>query len=113
MESYIGAARIRIVDDETGETLLPSQLSSGEKQIVLLFSDIIALQRETRLFLIVEPELSLNPQWQRQLMPSLLRVTKASGMQILAATHSIEIMARYQRRIRRLDPTAQSGDRAT
>jgi hypothetical protein len=35
-------------------------------------------------------------------MPSLLGVTEASGMQLIAATHSIEIMARFRGRRRRL-----------
>jgi hypothetical protein len=99
---------IRILDGQTNERLDASELSSGEKQIVLLFSDIIALQQQTRLFIIDEPELSLNPQWQRQLMPRLLEVTSASGMQLLAATHSIEIMAKYRGRIRRLESQQRS-----
>ena len=93
---------VRIVDVETGDVLDAAELSSGEKQVVLLFSDIVALQEQARLFIIDEPELSLNPQWQRKLMPSLLRLTEPSGMQLIAATHSIEIMSRYRSRIRRL-----------
>jgi energy-coupling factor transporter ATP-binding protein EcfA2 len=97
-----GPQGVIIRDEETGELISASELSSGEKQIALLFSDIVALQGQTRLFLIDEPELSLNPQWQRNLMPSLLALTEGSGMQLLAATHSIEIMAKYRSRIRRL-----------
>lgn len=97
-----GAQGVWITDEETDERIAASELSSGEKQIVLLFSDIVALQDQTRLFVIDEPELSLNPQWQRQLMPALLAVTERSNMQVIAATHSIEIMAKYRRRIRRL-----------
>ena len=69
---------------------------------MLLFSDVVALQNETRLFIIDEPELSLNPEWQRQLMPRLLTVTEQSKMQILVATHSIEILAQYRSRIHNL-----------
>lgn len=58
-----GPQGLRIIDDSNEESISPNDLSSGEKQIVLLFSDIIALQNETRLFLIDEPELSLNPDW--------------------------------------------------
>jgi energy-coupling factor transporter ATP-binding protein EcfA2 len=94
---------IRILDESTGQPLDPTVLSSGEKQVVLMFSDITALQGQARLFIIDEPELSLNPDWQRALMPRLLEVTEQSGMQLIAATHSIEIMARYKGRIRRLD----------
>jgi energy-coupling factor transporter ATP-binding protein EcfA2 len=98
-----GRDGLRIVDSQTDDAIDPLNLSSGEKQIVLLFSDVIALQDDTRLFLIDEPELSLNPDWQRALMPSLLAVTEVSGMQLIAATHSIEIMARYRDRRRRLE----------
>jgi energy-coupling factor transporter ATP-binding protein EcfA2 len=97
-----GREGLSISDEETNERISPRDLSSGEKQIVLMFSDVIALQDDTKLFLIDEPELSLNPDWQRQLMPSLLGVTEASGMQLVAATHSIEIMARYRDRRRQL-----------
>jgi energy-coupling factor transporter ATP-binding protein EcfA2 len=103
VEFGVGGRRIKITDEDTGGALQAADLSSGEKQIVLLFSDIVALQDRTRLFIIDEPELSLNPDWQRKLMPGLLAVTEESRMQVLAATHSIEIMARYQDRIWRLD----------
>jgi energy-coupling factor transporter ATP-binding protein EcfA2 len=103
-EFHLGRPQgIVIRDDDTGQILTPGELSSGEKQIVLLFSDVIALQEETRLFIIDEPELSLNPEWQRQLMPHLLGVTERSRMQLLAATHSIEILAQYRGRIRNLE----------
>jgi energy-coupling factor transporter ATP-binding protein EcfA2 len=98
-----GSVGVQIIDERSDEPLDPSVLSSGEKQIVLLFCDIIALQGQTRLFIIDEPELSLNPAWQRALMPHLLEVTKRSSMQLIAATHSIEAMARYRNRIRRLE----------
>jgi energy-coupling factor transporter ATP-binding protein EcfA2 len=109
VEFRLGDEGLRIVDETTKDELDASALSSGEKQIVLLFSDIVALQETTRLFIIDEPELSLNPEWQRKLMPSLLRVTSSSEMQLLAATHSIEIMAKYRRRIRRLASTQDHG----
>jgi hypothetical protein len=94
---------VEVRDVDSGELLEPSELSSGEKQILLLFSDVVALKETTRLFIIDEPELSLNPSWQRMMMPSLLRATAGSPMQIVAATHSIELMARYRSRLRALE----------
>jgi energy-coupling factor transporter ATP-binding protein EcfA2 len=91
-----------IADSETSEELNPSDLSSGEKQILVLFSDVVALRERTGLFLIDEPELSLNPQWQRHLMSALLASTEGSEMQLVAATHSIEIMSKYRDRLRQL-----------
>jgi len=102
-EFHLEPDGIVIRDKETDRRLRPSELSSGEKQIVLLFSDVVALQNETRLFIIDEPELSLNPEWQRQLMPQLLAVTAQSKMQLVAATHSIEILAQYRSRIHSLE----------
>ena len=95
-----------VIDDITGERLEPGDLSSGEKQILLLFSDVVALRETSRLFIIDEPELSLNPSWQRTMIPALLRSTEKSPMQIIAATHSIEMMARYRRRIRALEQSS-------
>lgn len=94
---------VMIYDEQTQRRLTPNELSSGEKQIVLLFSDVVALQNDTRLFIIDEPELSLNPEWQRQLMPQLLAVTEQSRMQLVAATHSIEILAQYRNRTHHLE----------
>jgi len=96
------ATGAQIVDSVTGERLDPAGLSSGEKQILVLFSDVVALRERTRLFIIDEPELSLNPEWQRQLMPALLQSTDGTPMQLVAATHSIEIMAKYRERLRQL-----------
>ena len=93
---------VSIQDDVSGDVLEPSQLSSGEKQILLLLSNIIAMRNSTRLFIVDEPELSLNPDWQRKLMPAVLKATEGSPVQVIAATHSIEIMAQYQERIYRL-----------
>lgn len=92
-----------IASSSDGEQLEPSDLSSGEKQILVLFSDVVALRDKTRLFIIDEPELSLNPSWQRKLMPSFLASTDGSPMQLLSATHSIEIMAKYRGRLVPLD----------
>jgi energy-coupling factor transporter ATP-binding protein EcfA2 len=101
---FLPATGVAITAKGTHDQLEPSELSSGEKQILVLFSDVVALREETRLFLIDEPELSLNPQWQRSLMPAFLAVTEGTAMQLLAATHSIEIMARYRDRLVQLAP---------
>jgi energy-coupling factor transporter ATP-binding protein EcfA2 len=93
---------IEIFDEETGEGLRPADLSSGEKQILLLLSNLISMREASGLFIVDEPELSLNPEWQRNLMPALLNVTADSSTQLIAATHSIEVMARYRNRLRRL-----------
>lgn len=85
----------RIIDDETGEALAPTKLSSGEKQILLLLATLVAMRDSTALFIVDEPELSLDPEWQRMLAPTLLAVTQGSGMQLVAVTRSREMISPY------------------
>ncbi len=61
-------------------------LSSGEKQIVSLFSHLY-LGNLTKVFVIIdEPELSLSLTWQQQLLPDILETGKCSFL--AAVTHS-------------------------
>jgi hypothetical protein len=63
-----------------------SDLSSGEKQIVSLFSHLYLSGTSKFFVLIDEPELSLSVPWQRRLLPDILRGRFCSG--IVAVTHS-------------------------
>lgn len=70
-------------DDE----VLPMQaLSSGEKQIVSLFSHLYLSGQERFFVIIDEPELSLSVPWQRHFLPHILRTGMCSGL--VAVTHS-------------------------
>lgn len=83
-----------ILDDYSNLPIEAQDLSSGEKQLLVLFSYLVSLREDTRLFIIDEPEISLNPDWQRKLVPLLLRCLEAdSRVQLVIATHSIEILA--------------------
>jgi energy-coupling factor transporter ATP-binding protein EcfA2 len=64
-------------------------LSSGEKQLLLIC--IETLLADVNTLIIDEPELSMHVDWQRALLPSLMRLNPK--LQIIAATHSPEIMA--------------------
>ena len=84
---------------------LPLQfLSSGEKQLLLLFCNTIRARARAAIFIIDEPELSLNVKWQRRLIESLLSLVKGSGVQFVIATHSIELLAGQREAIVRLNP---------
>ena len=73
----------------------PTLLSSGEQHLLLLFLNVFASSEESRLFIIDEPELSLNVKWQRQLVESLMELTDNSECQFLLATHSIELLSKH------------------
>ena len=78
-----------------GGELDPTLLSSGEQHLLLLFLNVFASSEQSRLFIIDEPELSLNIKWQRQLVDSLLELTDNSECQFLLATHSIELLSKH------------------
>jgi energy-coupling factor transporter ATP-binding protein EcfA2 len=92
---------IRIVT-ENGETLAPGSLSSGEKQLLILFCNVIMVGRKPVLFLIDEPELSLNIKWQRQLIDALLSCVQNGTVQFVLATHSLQILSRHRDSLVRL-----------
>ena len=62
------------------------QLSSGEKQIVSLFSRLYLEEEKNTIIIIDEPELSLSLEWQKMLLPDIMRTQKCDLL--LAVTHS-------------------------
>lgn len=91
-----------IVRSGEGSVISPENLSSGEKHLLMLFCNLLVSRQHPSLFLIDEPELSLNIKWQRKLVPALLSMTEASQIQLLMATHSIELLSSYRDRVMRL-----------
>jgi predicted ATPase len=62
-------------------------LSSGEKQIVSLFSHLILSDNKQRFFILIdEPELSLSVPWQRRFLLDIARSERTTGL--IAVTHS-------------------------
>ena len=87
--------------------LEPDLLSSGERNLLLLFLNVFAIGNRSSLFIIDEPELSLNIKWQRGLIDSLLDLGQETESQFLLATHSIELLAKHWEYVVTLDPHGQ------
>jgi energy-coupling factor transporter ATP-binding protein EcfA2 len=85
-----------------GQNLHPNLLSSGEKQILLLLCNVLVAGDQASVFIIDEPELSLNVKWQRTLVDALLECTKKSHTQFVLATHSVELLTQHQHNVLRL-----------
>lgn len=68
------------------ETIQLTQLSSGEKQIVSLFSKLYLESNEKSIVIIDEPELSLSIQWQKMLLPDVMRTENCDLL--VTVTHS-------------------------
>lgn len=77
---------LKIFNKNNNKEVKLSQLSSGEKQIVSLFSKIYLEKYDKFIVLFDEPELSLSIKWQRQLLPHIVNSKKCAFL--LAVTHS-------------------------
>jgi len=67
-------------------------LSSGEKQEIVLFYELIFGIDHNVQLLIDEPEISLHIEWQLKFMDDLLRVAKHKNLRVTVATHSPQII---------------------
>jgi len=78
---------------DNGTRLDPELLSSGEKHLMLLFCHSLISNDSQSIFIIDEPELSLNVKWQRSVLRSLLEIVRSGNVQFILATHSMEILS--------------------
>lgn len=92
-----------IVQEQTDEPIDFKDLSSGEKQLILLFSNAILASSQATIFIIDEPEISLNIKWQRKLLNYLLQLTPNNNTQYLIATHSIELLTNQKQNVIKLE----------
>lgn len=79
-----------IFENSQGEEFNINELSSGEKQLFLRTLSIKMLEPEDSIILIDEPELSLHPKWQQQIIKVYQSIGKNN--QIIVATHSPHIL---------------------
>lgn len=91
-----------IIENRLGIKLNPSQLSSGEQQLLLLFCYVLTARDTPTVFMIDEPEISLNIKWQRQLVQALLDISQGEKTQFVFASHSMELLAQHRNRVIKL-----------
>lgn len=84
-----------MVRNKLDELLDPSDLSSGEQQLLLLFCHIVIAHTNGGIFIIDEPEISLNIKWQRRLVDALSTLDPSQNLQFVLASHSMEILSRH------------------
>lgn len=86
----------------------PMWLSSGEQQLLLLFCYALAVSDRDSIFIIDEPELSLNIKWQRKLIQSLLDIVAGGRVQFMFASHSIELVGEHLDKVLKLEPSTEN-----
>lgn len=82
---------IRIVDDNDRNLKL-SKLSSGEKEILVLFYQLLFEVKDRVMLLVDEPEISLHIAWQRMFAEDLKKIVDKKHMRAIIATHSAQII---------------------
>ena len=91
------------VQSRISKPLVLQALSSGEKHLFFLLCSAFLSRRRRCVFLIDEPELSLNVYWQRNLPRTLQRIVEGAETQYVLATHSLEILTEFRDRISNLE----------
>lgn len=71
---------------QIGETLLPYQLSSGEKQMLAILLTVLVEDGKSYVLFMDEPEVSLHIEWQKRLIDIILELNP--NVQIILTTHS-------------------------
>jgi energy-coupling factor transporter ATP-binding protein EcfA2 len=69
-----------------GKTLSPYQLSSGEKQILVILLTVLIQNNKPSILFMDEPEISLHIDWQKKLIQYIKELNP--NVQIILATHS-------------------------
>ncbi len=75
-----------IVFRQHGEDVMPYQLSSGEKQMLIILLTVLVQNRQPSVLLMDEPEASLHVEWQQRLIALVLDLNPE--IQMIVTTHS-------------------------
>ncbi len=108
--SISGKGALTVEDVRAGRIVPMSQLSSGEKQLLIIFSFLLfgLPSNQHGVYIIDEPEASLHLAWQRIFVEALQQANPA--LQLIFATHSPEIIGRYSdhavRLKKKIDPAS-------
>lgn len=87
---------IKVVNSDNEEKKIElTQLSSGEKQEIVLFYELIFETDDELVILIDEPEISLHIVWQQMFMDDLLKIVEYKRINVIVATHSASIISNH------------------
>ena len=90
--------RIFFKTNDSEDRLSIQYLSSGERQLLVFFANLIFGVKDTSsgIFVVDEPELSLHLSWQKVFVKKALEVN--NNVQFIFATHAPEIIGKYRDR---------------
>lgn len=76
----------KVTQEKSEQSIMLKNLSSGEKQIISLFSKLYLNSEDNNIILFDEPELSLSILWQKKLVPDIINSNRCGFLAII--THS-------------------------
>lgn len=82
---------------QSGKPLTPYQLSSGEKQILIILGEALLQESKSYIYMADEPELSLHVAWQEKLAGSIKLLNPSA--QVVFATHSPDVVSVFQQNV--------------
>ncbi|MBD2539631.1 AAA family ATPase [Coleofasciculus sp. FACHB-SPT36] len=82
---------------QSEKKLFLKELSSGEKQLLIILGAALLQEENPWIYIADEPELSLHVEWQGQLITNLRSINPKA--QIIFATHSPDIVSVYGERV--------------
>jgi predicted ATPase len=84
--------------DGVAKDIFPwNSLSSGEKQLLIQFMEVVLQEGKSLIFIADEPELSLHVTWQEKLLKALRDLNE--NAQLIVATHSPDIVAEFSENV--------------
>lgn len=90
---FINERNELLVETESGKIFQLANLSSGEKQLLIILGQSLLQENTNHIYIADEPELSLHVDWQEKLVSNLKNVNPNS--QIIFATHSPDIVGNF------------------
>ena len=84
-------------ETKNGHRILIDELSSGEKQLLIILGEALLQEESYAIYIADEPELSLHIRWQETLTDYISKLNP--NAQILFATHSPDIVGRHSDKI--------------
>lgn len=97
----ISASSELIARNDRGDDVGIFQMSSGEKQLIILLGEALLQEHRRCIYIADEPELSLHVKWQEKVIPSMLALNK--NAQMIVATHSPDIVGPYVNKVLRME----------
>jgi predicted ATPase len=89
---YINESNILSVRMDNGTALPLDKLSSGEKQILMMFYLLLFEAKHGSLVIIDEPEISLHIGWQQKLGKVFSDISRLRDLHVVVATHSPQVI---------------------